>query len=165
MNEKNYKIISDWFRAKDKRLKNFNLFYKVLPYIIVLSYLIAVVYEIFNGDLNDKLRIVLVPMITFILCTVARKLINKKRPYEVLDIVPLIKKDKQGQSFPSRHMVSAGVIAVSAMYVNVYFGVMVIVVGVFIGILRPIAGVHYIKDVIVGFLIGILCGILGFYVI
>ena len=40
-----------------------------------------------------------------------------------------------------------------------------LVIGLVIGIIRPIAGVHFIKDVVVGFLMGIVCGILGFYII
>lgn len=165
MNEERYRLISNWFRKNKKRLSLFVFLYKVLPYLIAVSYLITVGYAIFTYKIEDCIRIVLVPMITFLLCTIMRKCINKKRPYELLDIEPLIKKQKKGQSFPSRHMVSAGVIAISAMYVNIYFGIFVMSMGVCIGILRPIAGVHFIKDVTLGFMIGIVCGLVGFYLL
>lgn len=165
MTEKNYRKICEWFNQNEKRIEIFRFVYKILPYFIVVGYLVVLGVELFEGQFERILRILLVPAITFLLCTVMRKVFDKKRPYEVLDITPIIKKDKKGQSFPSRHMVSAGVIIVSSFYVNDIVGIVMLVVGFLIGIIRPIAGVHFIKDVVVGFLMGIVCGILGFYII
>lgn len=165
MTEKNYKKICEWFNKDKKRLDIFRRVYKILPYFIVGGYLLAILLELMEGQIERIIRVLIVPSISFLLCTVVRKIFNRKRPYEVLNITPIIKKDKKGQSFPSRHMVSAGVIIVSSFYVSSIMGVVMLVVGLIIGIIRPIAGVHFIKDVVAGFLMGIVCGIVGFYII
>lgn len=165
MTEENYRKICEWFNKDKKRLDIFRFVYKILPCFIVAGYSLAILFEVFEGQSERILRVLSVPSLTFLLCTVLRKVFNKKRPYEVLNITPIIKKDKKGQSFPSRHMVSAGVIIVSSFYVNGILGIVMLVIGLVIGIIRPIAGVHFIKDVVAGFLMGIVCGILGFYII
>lgn len=81
-----------------------------------------------------------------------------------MNITPLIKKDKKGQSFPSRHVLSATIIAMASMYVNVRLGIIMMLISVAIAVIRPVAGVHYIRDVIGGLIIGIVCGVMGFYV-
>ncbi|MBQ3583563.1 MAG: phosphatase PAP2 family protein [Lachnospiraceae bacterium] len=165
MNEENYARISGWFRKKEKRLLTFILFYKILPDIVVLAYAGCILYTVISGTSEQMARIIIVPAVTFLLCTVFRKLINKKRPYEELSINPLIKKEKKGQSFPSRHMVSAAVIAMTAMYIHPLFGTCMLIIAILVGVVRPIAGVHYIKDVVAGFVMGVLCGIAGFFLI
>lgn len=165
MSEEKYRKISDWFRNDERRLKAFVFIYKILPCLVVMAYGIIVLYEVFWGTVSDTIRVLLVPAITFFLCTIFRRIINEQRPYESMNIHPLIQKKKKGQSFPSRHMVSAGVIAVAAMYINIVFGVIMIGIGIVIGIIRPIAGVHYVRDVIAGFAMGILCGIIGLFII
>lgn len=165
MTEKNYKKMCDWFNQDKKRLDIFRFVYKILPCFIVGGYFFVILLELFEGQFERILRVLIVPSITFILCTFMRKIFNRKRPYEVLNITPIINKDKEGQSFPSRHMVSAGVIIVASFYVNNIMGIVMLVVGLMIGIIRPIAGVHFIKDVVVGFLMGIVCGLIGFYII
>lgn len=42
-------------------------------------------------------------------------------------------------------------------------GIIVFVCGLIIAIVRVISGVHFPKDVIVGALVGILCGVVGFF--
>lgn len=165
MNEENYKRISDWFRENKRRFNIFVFLYRILPIIVFIAYGSIIFYYFFWGSKKDTLRILIVPAATFLLCTIFRKVINKKRPYEALNINPLIQKEKKGQSFPSRHMVSVGVIAMAAMYTDIVFGIIILGIGIMIGIIRPIAGVHYIWDVTAGFAMGILCGIIGFYLI
>ena len=53
-----------------------------------------------------------IPALCFLAVTIFRKVVNKKRPYEKLPIQSLIKKDKKGQSFPSRHVFSIFLIMV-----------------------------------------------------
>ena len=166
MNEKRYGRISNWFRGNEKRMKILNILYKGLPIVTMIEYAAVVIFEIFQGKskLEEIIRVIIVPLITFGICTVARKVVNEKRPYEAMNITPLIKKDKKGQSFPSRHVLSATIIAMASMYVNVPLGVIMMLISVAIAVVRPVAGVHYIRDVIGGLVIGIVCGIMGFYV-
>ena len=42
--------------------------------------------------------------IAFVLVSLVRKMINADRPYTKYDFVPLIEKNKTGESMPSRHV-------------------------------------------------------------
>ncbi len=165
MNEQRYEKISLWFRHSDKRLKVFKMIYIIQPYIVVMAYAICVIYSYVRKDTNVIARMILVPAVTFLACTFFRKFLNKKRPYEKMDIHPLIVKNKKGQSFPSRHTVSAVIIAMSVFYINKVWGIIMFAVATFVGVLRILAGVHYVKDVLAGIVMGVLFGVIGFYII
>lgn len=166
MNEERYAKISNWFRDNEKRMKILNILYKGLPTVTMVEYTVLVIFEIFQGKdkMEEIIRVIIVPLITFGICTTARKVVNEKRPYEAMNITPLIKKDKKGQSFPSRHVLSATIIAMASMYVNVRLGIIMMLISVAIAVIRPVAGVHYIRDVIGGLVMGIVCGVMGFYI-
>ena len=103
-------------------------------------------------------RFLLVPAAGFVAVTILRKLIAAKRPYEIYGFTPLLQKDTRANSFPSRHVFSNMIIAAAALYVNLPLGIFTAVCGLLLAVLRVITGVHFPKDVIVGGLIGILCG-------
>lgn len=110
-------------------------------------------------------RLILVPGASFLAVSLFRKACNSPRPYEALDIRPLLPRDKKGESFPSRHVFSVFVIAMAWGYVCPAVGWVLGVVGVLLAAARVVAGIHFPKDVIAGAVIGVLSGVVGFYVI
>lgn len=110
-------------------------------------------------------RALLVPGISFVLLSLVRRLINAPRPYEALDIDPLIHKDTHGKSLPSRHVFSMFVIAMTFLWLLPPVGILLLICGAVLAAVRVIGGVHYPRDVIVGAAVGILAGIIGFWVI
>lgn len=110
-------------------------------------------------------RVLLVPLITFIAVTVFRKVCNARRPYEVWDSPPLIPKDTKGNSFPSRHVFSVYIIAMAVGYVYWPAAIALMIVGVFLAAVRVIARVHFVRDVVAGAVFGIVLGWIGFWVI
>jgi membrane-associated phospholipid phosphatase len=97
-----------------------------------------------------------------LLVSVYRAWRSEKRPYEVLEIQPLIVKETKGNSFPSRHVFSAFVIAVTALWVAPAAGGVLLVLGVALAACRVIGGVHWPRDVIAGAAVGIAAGLLGY---
>lgn len=95
---------------------------------------------------------VIVPLDGFLIVSVFRYLFNRQRPYERYDFKPAIPKDTKGKSFPSRHVFSAAVIAVTFLVqrnpILVGLGAGLIVAALIIGVIRVIAGVHYVSDVL-----------------
>ena len=108
------------------------------------------------------LPFLLIPGISFILLSLARQVINQPRPYERWSIEPLIPKNSSGKSMPSRHVFSATVISMCLLRVNTWLGLILLLFSALLALCRVIGGVHYPKDVIVGFLIGLVCGALLF---
>lgn len=105
---------------------------------------------------------VVVPGISFVLVSIFRSVFNSPRPYEVYCYSPIIHKDSKGKSFPSRHIFSVFIIAVTLFRFIPAGGILVGLCGVFMAFARVAGGVHFPKDVIAGMVIGILCGICGF---
>lgn len=93
---------------------------------------------------------VLAPACGFMVVSIVRKLINEPRPYEALDIDPLINKDTKGQSMPSRHAFSFMVIALCWVRFFLPVGVVLVVLGLLLSVVRVVGGVHYPKDVLAG---------------
>lgn len=160
-----YDKVGVFFNNHPTLLKMFYFLYKCLPMVIALIYFILLVYTLLFIGFMAFIRISAVPAVTFISVSVIRKIINSSRPYVLYDISPLIKKDKQGESFPSRHTVSAAIIAMSCLYINTGLGIIMLVISVIMAAMRVIAGVHFVKDVIAALIIAIVCGIVGFFII
>ena len=97
--------------------------------------------------------------------TLFRRIFNAPRPYEKFGLPPVIEKDTAGKSFPSRHVFSVFIIAATIFYVHPSAGILLGLLGVVLAVLRVIGGVHEPRDVIAGALAGILCGVLGYYVL
>ncbi len=72
---------------------------------------------------------------------------------------------KDGESFPSRHVFSVFVIAMAFYYTCVPVGVVLTVFGVLMAAVRVAGGVHFPRDVAAGAAVGIVSGVLGFFVI
>ena len=105
-------------------------------------------------------RVLLVPAVIFVLVSLFRRKFNAPRPYEKWPVKPLIPKDTKGNSFPSRHVFSIYIIAMTILPVYPNLGITLLVLGLILAIIRVIGGVHEPWDVIAGALIGIACGML-----
>lgn len=162
MNEKNYARIRSWFLAKNIRIKSFLFLYKLLPLIVFISYIILCGWLLIKSD-SRIFKVILIPMVIFVTVSIIRKIINRPRPYIVLNIEPLIKKNKNGESFPSRHVLSVCIIAVACFYINPWLGTFMSVLAIFIAIIRVLSGVHFVKDVVFGALISYVLGGLLFW--
>ena len=97
--------------------------------------------------------------------TLFRKIVNEPRPYEKYDLPPVIDKDAGGKSFPSRHVFSVFVIAVTVFVRNPVAGCILAMIGIMIAVIRVIGGVHTVWDVTAGAAVGILSGVIGYYML
>lgn len=145
--------------AKGLRLVN-----KLLTYSCYIAYPLTLFYIGFHQD-PRLMQTILVPAITFVILSIFRDRYNAKRPYEVLDIQPIIIKHTRGHSFPSRHVFSCFVIAMTFLWLNPPVGAVFLLMGVILCFCRVIGGVHFPRDVIVGALVGVLSGVVGYWVL
>ena len=110
-------------------------------------------------------RAILVPGITFWFGTALRARLDRPRPYEQPGFVPLVQKETKGRSFPSRHALSAAVLAAVWLYFYPPVGVCMVLVALAICALRVLAGVHFIRDVAAGAAFGFILGVFGMWVL
>lgn len=141
-------------------LRTFNRFMTVVMPMIYLT-LLATTY-LQQGLGKQVLMYVFVPATGFVILSFLRKKINAPRPYEVWEIVPLLDRDSPGQSMPSRHVFSATIISMACLHASLSVGVILLVLSALLGLVRVLGGVHFPKDVVVGYICGLVWGVLFF---
>ena len=109
------------------------------------------------------LAYLLVPATGFIVLSVIRKRMDWPRPYELGTFPPLLEREGKGSSMPSRHVFSAAIISTVAWGVNPLLSSLGLFLALLLSGVRVLAGVHFVRDVVVGFLSAILWGFFWFY--
>ena len=141
-------------------LRAFNRFMTVVMPIVYLT-LLATTY--LQEGLAKQVGIYLfIPASGFVILSLFRKKINAPRPYEVWEIIPLLDRDSPGQSMPSRHVFSATIISMACLHASLSVGVILLVLSAFLGLVRVLGGVHYPKDVVVGYMCALVWGVILF---
>ena len=141
-------------------LRTFNRFMTVVMPIVYLTLLVITYLQ--EGLGKQVLMYVFVPASGFVMLSLLRKKLNAPRPYEVWEIVPLLDRDSPGQSMPSRHVFSATIISMACLHASLSVGVILLVLSAFLGLVRVLGGVHYPKDVLVGYACGLVWGVIFF---
>lgn len=130
---------------------------KFVVWVMYVAYIFILVW-VGRKNILKAGPFLLIPGIGFILLSFARHRIDAPRPYEEFPITPLISRQKTGDSLPSRHVFSATVIAMCGLRLNLILGMILLALAVVSAITRVIGGVHFPRDVIIGFICGFICG-------
>ena len=141
-------------------LRAFNRFMTVVMPIVYLTLLTTIYFR--EGFGKQVLIYVFIPASGFVILSLLRKKINAPRPYEVWEIVPLLDRDSPGQSMPSRHVFSATIISMACLHASLSVGVILLVLSALLGLVRVLGGVHFPKDVVVGYMCALVWGVLFF---
>ena len=141
-------------------LRTFNRFMTVVMPMIYLT-LLATTY-LQQGLGKQVLIYVFVPASGFVILSLLRKKINAPRPYEVWEIIPLLDRDSPGQSMPSRHVFSASIISMACLHASLSVGMACLTLSALLGLVRVLGGVHYPKDVVVGYICALVWGVIFF---
>ena len=183
MTTEQYKPIYDWFTARPAACRLLKVTDKVLPILVAGTYLQLLcqlladcVYEMVSGiiyccpvDVVPSISVadrrfyeaLYVPAAVLLIGSVLRRIIDAPRPYQQPDFVPLVAKNKTGRSLPSRHSFSAGCIAVVGWMVDPLVGLWLTAAAVLICITRVLVGVHHVRDVLSGFVLGTTLCVVG----
>ena len=141
-------------------LRTFNRFMTVVMPIVYLTLLVTTYFQ--EGFGKQVLIYVFISATGFVILSLLRKKINAPRPYGEWDIKPLLDRDSPGQSMPSRHVFSASIISMACLHASLSVGVILLILSVFLGLVRVLGGVHYPKDVLVGYICGLVWGVIFF---
>ena len=176
MTAEQYKPIYHWFSAHPavKRLVVFlDRWLPLVPFVcypVLLCLLNVRLSRLFLTQRQAALdfmvliaRSVFVPGLVFWGGTLLRSRLHFPRPYEQPGFTPLVEKETSGRSFPSRHALSAAVLAADWLYFYPLAGVGMLLIALAICVLRVLAGVHYIRDVAAGAVLGFVLGCAGMW--
>ncbi len=140
---------------------------KCIGYLAVVLAAVAYAVRLLSfftvGGINpaQALAFVVTTAVPFASVSTVRRLINAPRPYEMLDFYEVKPKDKCGQGFPSRHVFSIFLIAASVALWRPYIAVVLAVLGIALAISRVLLGIHYVRDVVCGAILGTVSGVIG----
>ena len=141
-------------------LRAFNRFMTVIMPMIYLT-LLATTY--LQQGLGKQVGIYLfIPASGFVILSFLRKKINAPRPYEEWTIKPLLDRDSPGQSMPSRHVFSATIISMACLHASLTMGMICLTLSALLGLVRVLGGVHFPKDVLVGYICALVWGVIFF---
>ena len=132
---------------------------RTINVVTAIAY-IAVLVMFFIENKVSFIEAILVPGISFVLVSAFRHIYNAPRPYEVTGIPPMTGKTTKGKSMPSRHTFSIFIIAMTVFYYDYRLGIPMLVFGLVLAALRVIERVHFVKDVVVGAILGIGFGLI-----
>lgn len=163
MNRQRYEKTMMWLKAHERFTRFAVYTEKVSELLVYAIYPLFLLFLVIKGD-GYFIRSVLTCGISFVLVSILRSRLNAKRPYEVYGIAAAMKKDKKGCSMPSRHVFSASIISVSIFFVCPLLSLVCAVLSVIIALLRVVLGVHFIRDVAAGALIGVGLGLFGSFI-
>ena len=154
MNRERYLLLMQWAREHKGREMILCGMTKWIPFILAFFYIISILFCILMYPIAMP-RLVLRPLLCFITVTLTRNFLKAPRPYDVFDFIPLCGYHPgKNKSFPSRHTASAAILALEIFHLwGAILGIPCIVFAFIMGLFRILCGNHFIKDVIVGYLI------------
>ena len=160
MKKETYIKMTKPFRENPKLAKCLHILNKLFTGGMYLAYPLLLMYLFMIKD-SMFLKALVVPASSFILLSFFRKGVNRKRPYETFEMPPIIPKKTKGNSFPSRHVFSASMIAMTFLLVSPWswLGCVFLCLSCLLAVVRVVSGVHYISDVLAGLLVAIVWGI------
>ena len=136
-----------------------------LAWPVAAIYLAGLILVWTKGSKRELLLLILLPAAAFVLTTVLRRLIRKPRPYQTADIEPVTAGRSDSFAFPSRHVTSAFAIGAALLALgHPATGAAALVLGVLIAAARVLGGAHDPADVTAGAFIGILSGLLVYWI-
>ncbi len=162
MKAETYANIAEWFRRRPGACRLLLFLNASIPAVFYVSFPLLIFLQFALG--GQWQRSILTAGIPFVALSVFRRVYNRPRPYEKLGITPLIPKEKKGHSFPSRHVFSAFIIAMCWLNFVPTVGTVFLALAAALAGIRVVGGVHYVSDVAVGGLFGIVCGLIGFWI-
>ncbi len=135
----------------------------VIVFLAVYAFISRIVLLIEKSPL-EIFELLIITGVPFLAVSILRRFINAPRPYELLEFYDKKPKSKAGRSFPSRHVFSIFIIGTVLIPWNAFIGVGLLLLGAALAVLRVFLGIHFIRDVVAGAIIGVVCGVIGLLV-
>ena len=128
--------------------------------IVFPALFLFVLYRAYLISLDTAISIGFFSCLSFIVITVARRIIDAPRPKDVFPELQFLKSEGRSPAFPSRHTFSAALISALAYYFSAPVGCAFLFLSALLAGARFLLGKHFLRDVVCGWLLGVLSGAL-----
>ena len=139
------------------------LLLRLIDIVAVICTVCAYAYAVISSALDDlwlASDLILTCGIPFIILSIVRARIDAPRPLEVYGL-SFPNEKREGRSFPSRHAFSVFSIGTAIAFVEPLLAIGVLLLGVLLSAARVLIGKHFVRDVLVGGLVGIATSLVG----
>lgn len=133
----------------------------IISWLFVLSFLYAAIVTVYLGEYRATVTFSLSLLVGYLLVSAVRVWINAPRPYELYTFYEVPPKNRKGKSFPSRHAYSAFCIATLFYTVDRWLCLALVIFAVTLCVFRALLGIHFIRDLLAGAVIGFISGAAG----
>ncbi len=161
MNKKLFYKIYDYTLSNEAAAKAAVLLSRFSKFIYIFIYGLGFLMLLLRSDIFSIPKYILVPFTVLVVNTVLRKFIGKPRPFEAEDIESLVPHEANG-SLPSNHAASSLIIALSWVLVYPPAAAVFVLLAFCTGFSRIMTGVHYPLDVLCGWIVAAVGGLVGF---
>ena len=155
-----------FYNARPKAKKALIFTNTLLTYGFLFAYIALWAFGIWKKEFTptDNVTVFVVPVLTLIAVSAVRALLARPRPYSTrgAGIQPLVQKNKDLDSCPSRHLACATVIAVTFLPFFPIAGGVLLSLCPILAYTRFALGLHYPSDLIAGMGVGGAIGALVF---
>ena len=153
---------------KIHRSERLSLSLKAFSHAVSLLSAAALGYTVYLAAYDSLIfaaKLLAILAIPFLAVTVLRRVINAPRPYELYDFYEKKPKRRSGSSFPSRHAFSAVAIGTVLCFFSPILGAVLLALSLLMCASRVLLGIHFVRDVAAGALIGAISSLTGILVI
>ena len=166
-----YKILYEknaaFYKNSPNRLNVLKWLNTLFTWLFVVAYAGFWLHQIKSDKLptQELVPFFFAPALALIFVSAIRLAVDRPRPYSQFgaNITPLVaKKDRDGDSFPSRHIACAAAISTAFLSFMPLVGTALLICCVALAYIRFSIGVHYPSDLAAGILLGVLCGTTAF---
>lgn len=126
-------------------------------YLVFAAALIALLIWLHRDGLRACVAVALGAILAVALTAAIGALWDRPRPFVAEHFTPLISHAADA-SFPSDHLAALGAVTICAWLTSRRLGIVTAIIAAVVAFARVFVGVHYVSDVIGGFVLGMLCG-------
>ncbi len=137
-------------------------FARYFEYFLLLALLIFLIVNFKKHWKMAAESVVVAVFARFVLAEIIRLVWFRPRPFVVENFIPLISQNSAEASFPSGHASFYFALSTIIYCYNKKAGILFFIASFLIALSRIFVGVHWPSDILVGALIGILIGWLGY---
>lgn len=127
--------------------------------LVAAALALELIPRLFAGDFLSVVFAAVTLGVPFILVSLLRRLLSLPRPCDLYDFGVGV--THGGGSFPSRHAYSSFAIGTYLSFLSLPLGIITLALAIVISASRVLLGLHFVRDVIAGALIGIFGAVFG----
>lgn len=129
------------------------------PYMVAIFYMLFLL-KIYLDRPHNLFVLATEPIGVISTTLILRIIINRPRPSERYNLIPIDGSKKTGHSFPSIHVASSLSIALAVLRYGPNMGLLLFTLTICITIARLLSGVHFISDIIASIVIALVINLI-----